>query len=98
VKKDGGPVVLRLLIDERGQTGDPLVLRAPLGDPALIKAVVDATHSWRYRPARENGVPVPVFQTITMPLPRQASPSAPAAGQPRKSLDAPRTAPRTPPS
>lgn len=97
VSKDGGPVVLRLLIDERGQTGDPLVLRAPLGDPALIKAVVDATHSWRYRPARENGVPVPVFQTITMPLPRQVPASAPPA-QPRKSLDAPRTAPRTPPS
>ncbi len=98
VRNDEGPVVMRLLIDERGQTSDPLVLRAPHNDPAVIRAAVEAARRWRYRPARENGVPVPVFQTITMPLPRQVPASAPASTQPKKSLDGPRMAPGTPPS
>ncbi len=90
------PVVLRLLIDERGQTGDPLILSAPNNDAALIRAVVEATRTWRYRPARENGIPVPVFQTIQMPF-RQAPPPAAPPERPKTSLDARTTASPPPP-
>jgi len=95
VKNVEGPVVMRLLIDERGQTSDPLVLRAPRNEPSLVKAAVEAARSWRYRPARENGIPVPVFQTVTMPFREDSPGSAPAAGS-KKALEA-RTTPTAPP-
>jgi TonB family protein len=95
VRNVDGPVVMRLLIDEKGQTSDPLVLSAPHNEPNLIKAAVEAARSWRYRPARENGVPVPVFQTIMMPFRQEPSGGPPPAG-PKKSLDV-RTTPTAPP-
>lgn len=66
VQNVDGAVVMRLLIDEKGQPSDPLVLRAPRNEPGLVQAAVDAIRNWRYRPARENGTPVPAFHTVTM--------------------------------
>lgn len=95
VRNIEGPVVMRLLIDERGQTSDPLVLRAPNNDPVLIKAAVEAARNWRYRPARENGIPVPVFQTVTMSFRLEPPGGASPAGS-KKALEA-RTTPTPPP-
>jgi protein TonB len=95
VRNVQGPVVMRLLIDEKGQTSDPLVLWAPPHEPSLVKAAVEAARSWRYRPARENGVPVPVFQTVTMSFRLEPSGAPPPTG-PKKVLEV-RTAPTAPP-
>jgi len=95
VRNIEGPVVMRLLIDEKGQTSDPLVLRAPRNEPSLVKAAVEAARNWRYRPARENGIPVPVFQTVTMSFHLESA-SGPVSAAPKKALEA-RTTPTAPP-
>lgn len=92
VRNVDGAVVMRLLIDEEGQPSDPLVLRAPRNEPSLVQAAVDAIRNWRYRPARENGTPVPAFHTVTMSF--RAESHAPSATPP-KAFEA-RTVPSPP--
>ena len=95
VRNVDGPVVMRVLIDEKGQPSDPLVMRSPHNEPSLVKAAVEAVRDWRYRPARENGVPVPVFQTVTMSF-RLEPPAGPPPAGTKKTLEV-RTTPNAPP-
>jgi TonB family protein len=50
------PGVLEVVIDERGAV-ESAVLRASI-NPRYDRLVLDATRSWRYQPARRQGVPV----------------------------------------
>lgn len=58
-----GVVILEATIDETGQVVDLKVLRSV---PALDAAALDAVRQWRYRPARLNGMPIPVIVTVTV--------------------------------
>jgi protein TonB len=58
-----GLVILEATIDEAGQVVDLKVLRSV---PMLDAAALDAVKQWRYRPARLNGVPIPVIVTVTV--------------------------------
>jgi protein TonB len=58
-----GIVVLDVVIDETGRVKDVKVLRSV---PALDRAAVDAITSWRYEPARLNGIPIAVSMTVTV--------------------------------
>lgn len=58
-----GLVILEATIDEAGQVVDLKVLRSV---PMLEAAAIDAVRQWRYRPARLNGMPIPVIMTVTV--------------------------------
>jgi periplasmic protein TonB len=58
-----GLVILEATIDEAGQVVDLKVLRSV---PMLEAAAIDAVKQWRYRPARLNGMPIPVIVTVTV--------------------------------
>jgi periplasmic protein TonB len=58
-----GIVILEATIDETGQVVDLKVLRSV---PMLDGAAVEAVKQWRYRPARLNGMPIPVIMTVTV--------------------------------
>ncbi len=50
-----GVVVLDLLVDETGKVTQAKVVSGPV---LLQPAAVEAVHSWKYQPARQNGQPV----------------------------------------
>jgi protein TonB len=58
-----GTVILDVVIDETGRVTNATVLRSI---PALDRAAVDAITSWRYEPARLNGIPIAVSMTVTV--------------------------------
>jgi TonB family protein len=69
-----GRIELRLLVDEKGEVAvlaavyRPLPSRRPSSPPGqkiLQDAAVAAVRKWRYRPARRDGLPVPMEVTAT---------------------------------
>jgi len=53
-----GSVTVDMMVDEKGRTQDIHVVES--AGPVLDRAVVEAVRSWRYEPARKNGVKVKV--------------------------------------
>ena len=60
-----GDVKVVAVIDEDGSVRR---LRLISGHPFLVNAAMDAVKLWRYRPARENGVPVEAAVFVTVPF------------------------------
>ena len=58
-----GDVLLRIIIDERGNVADALVTS---GDPILAEAAVSAVKTWKYKPWLLNGEPVTVEAPVTI--------------------------------
>jgi len=58
-----GPVVCEIVIDEEGNVIAARVVRSI---PLLDQAALDAVKQWKYQPTLMNGVPTPVFATITV--------------------------------
>jgi TonB family protein len=59
-----GVVILEAIIDEQGNVTDIKVLK---GLPAgLDQAAVKAVESWKFNPATMDGLPVPVYYTLTV--------------------------------
>ncbi len=58
-----GIVILDVVIDETGRVTGAKVLRSI---PLLDKAAIDAITSWRYEPARLNGIPIAISMTVTV--------------------------------
>lgn len=59
-----GTVLLKAVIDERGNVTDLEVLRGqPMG---LDKSALDAVRTWRFKPATLHGQPVKVYFTLTV--------------------------------
>lgn len=57
-----GRVVLKIVIDENGNTRDIEVVRSPgLG---LDERAVNAVKQWRFRPGKRDGAAVPVWATV----------------------------------
>jgi TonB family protein len=55
-------VHLKILVDSRGLVAKADVLdRAPLFEANAIKAV----KKWRFKPAKRNGIPVPIVRVVT---------------------------------
>lgn len=62
----GGPVILKVLVDENGSVVDAQVLRAPAPDYGFSRAALDAVKQWRFKPATTAGVRVKVHTTQTI--------------------------------
>ncbi|HVS14031.1 MAG TPA: energy transducer TonB [Thermoanaerobaculia bacterium] len=59
-----GVVLLQAVIDAEGNVSTvDLIKGLPLG---LSESAIDTVRTWRFEPARRNGVPVPVFFTLTV--------------------------------
>ncbi len=59
-----GVVILEAVIDEEGDVYDVRVLKGlPLG---LTESAVETARQWKFRPATQNGRPVPVFLNLTI--------------------------------
>jgi TonB family protein len=58
-----GPVVCEIVID---QDGNVMAARVVQSLPMLDQAALDAVKQWKYMPTLMNGVPTPVFATITV--------------------------------
>ncbi|MBM3768853.1 MAG: energy transducer TonB [Acidobacteria bacterium] len=57
-----GSVVLRIVIDEKGNTRDIEVVQSPgLG---LDERAINAVKQWRFRPGKRDGAAVPVWATV----------------------------------
>jgi TonB family protein len=57
-----GEITLKIVVEADGSVGRVTVEHG--GHPALVDAAVAAVKRWRYRPARVDGSPVPVFKTV----------------------------------
>lgn len=58
-----GAVVLKMIVDERGQPVQVLVLE---GHPAFHEAAMQAARQWRFEPARVDGQPVMASFQLTL--------------------------------
>lgn len=59
-----GVVILQAIIDDVGNVDDVSVLKGlPLG---LSESAIETVREWKFRPARKNGVAVPVFFNLTV--------------------------------
>ena len=61
--RDGGPVVLQVVVDASGAVADVHVLRSL---PSYERAAVDAVRQWKFAPATRHGSPVPIVHFITL--------------------------------
>src|SRR5690242_4641085 len=71
-----GTVVLGVVI---AQDGSLLHAETVSGDPALVRAALEAVMKWRYRPTLVEGKPVEVATTITLDFKLDGPPSSPSA-------------------
>ncbi|MCS7181649.1 MAG: energy transducer TonB [Thermoanaerobaculum sp.] len=62
-QRQGGTVILRVLVDENGIVRDVQVARGIRPDLGLDAAAVAAVKNWRYRPATKDGVRVKTWFT-----------------------------------
>lgn len=62
----GGQVVLRAVIDERGQVVDLEIVSAPRPDLGFADAAIEAVSRWRYRPGTIASRPVPVSMIVVV--------------------------------
>jgi TonB family protein len=58
-----GDIVVRTVIDERGQVTNPQVVAGPT---LLRQAAIEAVKHWKYEPSHVNGKPVPVQILLTI--------------------------------
>jgi periplasmic protein TonB len=58
-----GVVILEAVIDTHGNVTSARVLRAL---PLLDQSALDAVRQWKFTPATLNGIPVPVYLTVTI--------------------------------
>ena len=58
-----GKVMVQIGIDDRGNVVEATIVS---GLDGLNEAALEAVHKWRFRPAKQRGVPVPV--RIVMPI------------------------------
>jgi protein TonB len=61
LRKSGGLVELRVLVDENGRVAD---VKALQGDRALVDSAIKAVRLWRYTPAVKQGVKVKVWLIV----------------------------------
>ncbi len=66
-QRQGGTVILSVLVDENGVVRDVKVLRGVKPDLGLDAAAVAAVKNWRYKPATKDGVKVKTW--FTQPIP-----------------------------
>lgn len=66
-QRQGGTVILSVLVDENGVVRDVKVLRGIKPDLGLDAAAVAAVKNWRYKPATKDGVKVKTW--FTQPIP-----------------------------
>lgn len=66
-QRQGGTVILSVLVDENGVVQDVRVLRGIRPDLGLDAAAVAAVRNWRYKPAIKDGVRVKTW--FTQPIP-----------------------------
>jgi TonB family protein len=66
-QRQGGTVILSVLVDENGVVRDVKVLRGIKPDLGLDAAAVAAVRNWRYKPATKDGVKVKTW--FTQPIP-----------------------------
>jgi len=60
--------ILQITIDETGRVKDPVV---SVGlNPLYDRLLLEATRTWRYRPATKAGVPVKYRKAILLSVPR----------------------------
>ncbi len=59
-----GPIIIRVVLDKEGFPRDPRLLSVQ--DPILGFAALEAFRNWRFRPARLDGEPVPVYYNLTV--------------------------------
>ncbi len=59
-----GVVIVEAVIDEQGNVTETRVLKGlPMG---LDRSAVDAVEAWKFKPATLDGLPVPVYYTLTV--------------------------------
>ncbi len=66
-----GNVTLRITINGEGEVRD---IRVVEGNPLLNGASVEAVQQWRYKPAIQDGKPIPVTTTVTISFKVNAKP------------------------
>ncbi len=67
-QRQGGIVILRALVNERGEVERVEVLRGVTPDYGLDEAAAAALRTWRFRPATKNGVRVKTWYNTTIPF------------------------------
>jgi TonB family protein len=65
-EKIQGEVWMRAVVLEDGSIGDVQVTKSLDREHGMDDAAVAAAKKWKFRPATENGKPIPVVVTITM--------------------------------
>lgn len=63
-----GIVVLQAVIHKDGSVGDIQVLQSPGSNFGFDESAIAAVRQWRYKPALQNGEPVVVYFTVTVPF------------------------------
>jgi TonB family protein len=61
-----GVVVIEVVVDEKGQVTDPIVVRSLDDRFGLDAAAIEAAKKWRFQPGTYQGKPVPVVLTLEM--------------------------------
>lgn len=64
-EKNGGPVILRVIVDELGTVNTIKVLKEPSGHQ-MTAAAAQAVRLWRYRPGLRRGCPILTFVIVTV--------------------------------
>jgi protein TonB len=60
-----GVVIVRVVIDDKGGVGYPVVLKKQ-ENPALTFVALEAIRKWKFRPATLDGHPIHVFYNLTV--------------------------------
>jgi protein TonB len=60
-----GKVVLRIVIDKKGQVTDIRVMKS-MGRTGLDESAIEAVKKWKFKPAMRNKVPVDVWMDVTI--------------------------------
>jgi protein TonB len=61
-----GVVMVEVVVDEKGQATDPVVVRSLDDQFGLDAAAIEAAKKWRFQPGTYQGKPVPVVVTLEM--------------------------------
>jgi TonB family protein len=61
-----GVVMVEVVVDEKGQVTDPVVVRSVDDQFGLDAAAIEAAKKWRFQPGMYQGKPVPVIVTLEM--------------------------------
>jgi hypothetical protein len=54
-----------VVIDRQGHPIEPVIL-TPASEPSLVYAILDSLKDWEFKPAMQEGKPIPVLYTLTV--------------------------------